>query len=95
MRFLKKLEPLLEPLDHVPSALNPRVQVEIFALEIEQPTPNARHVISRHHATRDLERLQFGLGFLAAPTPGRQFVSQVSEQPLEIGQRRLIRSNVW
>ena len=95
MRLVEEIKSLPEPQHHLAGTIHAGTQVKILALEIEHPSANAGHIVAGDHSARNLERLQFVLGLLAAAAPGRQFVGQVPEQTLEVGQRRLIRSNVW
>ena len=95
MRFLEEIETLPELKDHLPCAVDPRAEVEVFTLEVEYASADTRDIVAGHHAARRLERLQFTFGLLTTPAPGRQFIGQVREQSLEIGQRLLVRSNVW
>jgi hypothetical protein len=94
MRFLEEREALLQLLHHLARAIDATVQVDVFAFEVEHATPIPRNVVTRHHAAGDLQGVQFVLRFLTTAAPGRQFVGQVAEQPLEFGERLLIRSNV-
>jgi len=95
MLVLKEVESVLQPIHQLPRPINPRAEIEIVALEFQHPAPRPGDVVSRHHSTLPLERLQFGFGLLASTAPRGKFLGQVAEHPFQFMQRSDIRPNVW
>ncbi len=81
--------------DHVAGTFDTGPQVKIFSLQVEHPSRDSVHLVAGHHTILGLETLQFALRLEAPPPPTGELVGQVPKHPLEIGDRRDVRTYVW
>lgn len=85
---------MLQPTNHLARPLHARGELEILALKVEQSGTQLKQLITRYHPTLGLEPVDLRFGLEAPPAPPRQLIGQVPKHPLEVGERRRVRTNV-